>query len=303
MKVPVVLNIQKYSIHDGDGIRTTVFFKGCPLNCLWCHNPESQCYQKELMYYRERCTRCGYCERICPSESIFFTEEGAQRDSGRCSMCESCIENCMNNAREFAGKQYSMKELIKEIEKDKMFYEASKGGVTLSGGEVMTQDMDYIEELLKGLKKKGFHVSVDTCGYAPWDNFERVLPYTDVFLYDIKHMDTEKHQKLTGVHNGLILDNLKKLGEIKADIYLRIPLIKEVNDDENNISQMIEYIREGIQPRKIFLLPYHNTGMSKYARLGKAYEGLLFEPPSKEKLEEIKRVFCESGFEDVKIGG
>lgn len=303
MELPVILNIQKYSIHDGDGIRTTVFFKGCPLSCQWCHNPESQHYHSELMYYAERCKSCGNCVKICPQKSIYFAEQGVGRDETACSLCESCLDICSNGAREIAGKQYEVKELIKEIEKDRMFYEQSEGGVTLSGGEVMAQDMDYTQELLKQLKKKGYHTAIDTCGQAPWSCFERILPYVDVFLYDIKHMSAEKHRALTGVSNELILDNLKRLSKSRAVIYLRMPLIKEINDSEEDIRQIITFIKQEIHPKKIFLLPYHNTGMGKYARLGRTYEGSLFEPPSKEKLERIKKVFGENGFENTQIGG
>ena len=303
MEVPVIFNIQKYSIHDGDGIRTTVFFKGCPLSCAWCHNPESQCYPNEFMYYIERCHTCGRCINICPKKSICLIENGVTRDQERCNLCGDCVDVCINGAREIAGKQYAIKELIKEIEKDRMFYEQSLGGVTLSGGEVMAQDIEYIEALLKNLKKKGYHTAIDTSGQAPWSHFERVLPYVDLFLYDIKHMNPEKHQKLTGVNNELILENLKKLSHTNASVYLRIPLIKDINDDEKNIDQMITYIKEETHHQKIFLLPYHNTGMGKYSRLGRNYEGLLFEPPSKEKLETIKEVFYKNGLENIHIGG
>lgn len=303
MKVPVILNIQKYSVHDGDGIRTTVFFKGCPLRCTWCHNPESQHDYKELLYYAERCSLCGECITVCPQKSLYLKEKGIGMDEGRCELCESCVEDCISGAREVAGKQYTIKELMKEIEKDRMFYEESQGGVTLSGGEVMAQDMDYIVALLKQLKKKGYHVAVDTCGQAPWSDFERVLPYVDTFLYDIKHMNSAKHKVLTGVSNELILENLRRLGEAKASIYLRMPLIKDMNDDPGNISEIIDYIKKGIPPQKIFLLPYHPTGMDKYSRLGRVYEGIHFESPSQKELEQIKATFCKNGLEQVQIGG
>lgn len=303
MEGPIVFNIQKYSVHDGDGIRTTVFFKGCPLRCSWCHNPESQDYEKELMYYIERCILCGYCVASCPNKSLFLGKKGVGRAVSQCHLCATCVEGCIKSGREIVGKHYKLEELIKEIEKDRMFYEESGGGVTLSGGEVLAQNMDYIEALLKALKKKGYHTAIDTCGYAPWAHFERVLEYTDTFLYDIKHMDSNKHKQLTGVDNKLILENLHKLVTTKATIYLRIPLIQAINDDEKNIADIIECFKEGLRPQKIFLLPYHPTGMDKYERLGRTYKGVLFSPPSHERMEAIKAFFCENGFKNIQIGG
>lgn len=303
LNLPNIINIQKYSIHDGDGIRTTIFLKGCPLSCLWCHNPESQNYGEELMYNGEKCTGCMACIDICPQRAISKEENQVFTDRNKCNLCKACIDYCVNNAREFVGKEYKVAQLVKEAEKDRMFYEESGGGITLSGGEVMTQNMDYIEELLKKLKKKGYNIAIDTCGQAPYENYTRVLNYVDTFLYDIKLMDNEKHIKYIGKSNKLILDNLKKLSEARANINIRIPLVESINTDDESIEDFIKFLKNNINVKKINLLPYHNTGKSKYERLQKVYEGVNFEAPSKERMETIKDKFEKAGFINIKIGG
>ncbi|WP_349678900.1 trans-4-hydroxy-L-proline dehydratase activase [Clostridium sp. UBA3061] len=303
MNLPKIINIQKYSIHDGNGIRTTIFFKGCPLSCLWCHNPESQNYSEELMYNEEKCTGCMACIDSCPQRAISKEEKCVVTDKINCDLCKECIDYCVNNAREIVGKEYTVAQLVKEAEKDRMFYEESSGGITLSGGEVMTQNMDYIEELLKKLKKKGYNIAIDTCGQAPYENYNRILKYVDTFLYDIKLMDNEKHIKYIGKSNNLILENLKKLSEAGANINIRIPLVEGVNADDESIEELIKFLKNNINVHKINLLPYHNTGKSKYERLQKVYEGVNFEAPSKERLEIIKGKFEKAGFINIKIGG
>ncbi|WP_349679315.1 trans-4-hydroxy-L-proline dehydratase activase [Clostridium sp. UBA4395] len=303
MNLPKIINIQKYSIHDGNGIRTTIFFKGCPLSCLWCHNPESQNYSEELMYNEEECTGCMACIDICPQRAISKEEKCVVTDKIKCDLCKKCIDYCVNNAREIVGKEYTAAQLVKEAEKDRMFYEESSGGITLSGGEVMTQNMDYIEELLKKLKKKGYNIAIDTCGQAPYENYNRILKYVDTFLYDIKLMDNEKHIKYIGKSNNLILENLRKLSEAGANINIRIPLVEGVNADDESIEELIKFLKNNINVHKINLLPYHNTGKSKYERLQKVYEGVNFEAPSKERLETIKGKFEKAGFINIKIGG
>ena len=197
MEKPMITNIQKYSIHDGEGTRTTVFFKGCPLSCKWCHNPETQSYKKGLLFYAERCTGCRACMEECPQGAVSVKDGKVFMEAGRCTGCETCIDVCVNNAREICGKTYGIQELTAELLKDQMFYETSHGGVTLSGGEVLARDLDYVENLMKCLKRRGIRINVDTCGAVPWQTFERVLPYTDVFLFDIKVMDSEKHRFYT----------------------------------------------------------------------------------------------------------
>ena len=217
-----------------------VFFKGCPLSCLWCHNPESQRRPKELMVFHDRCTLCGECVKRCPAQAISLTQDKVVLDRDACTACGVCTDWCLNNAREIAGREYTVQELVKEAEKDRMFYESSGGGITLSGGEVMIQDMDFIEKLCRILHGKGYSVNIDTCGYAPYGNFKRILPFVDTFLYDIKAMDPEIHKHFMGVDNALILENLKKLNEDGASISIRIPTIDGVNADEAFMNQVIE---------------------------------------------------------------
>ncbi|WP_346961973.1 trans-4-hydroxy-L-proline dehydratase activase [Clostridium sp.] len=303
LNLPKIINIQKYSIHDGDGIRTTIFFKGCPLSCLWCHNPESQNYSEELMYNEEKCTGCMTCIETCHKRAISKEENHVVTDRNKCDLCKNCLDYCVNNAREIVGKEYTVAQLIKEAEKDRMFYEESSGGITLSGGEVMTQNMDYIEELLKKLKKKGYNIAIDTCGQAPYENYKRVLNYVDTFLYDIKLMDNEKHMKYIGKSNKVILDNLKKLSEAGANINIRIPLVEDINADDESIEEVIKFLKNNINVQKINLLPYHNTGKSKYERLQKVYEGVNFKAPSEKRMKTIKESFEKAGFINIKIGG
>ncbi len=259
MNVPYIFNIQKFSVHDGPGIRTTVFFKGCPLKCLWCHNPESQNYQEEL-----------------------------------------AVDN--EGKKEILGKQYSITELVKILQKDHIFYDQSGGGVTFSGGEVMTQNMDYVVELAKALHRLGISVAIDTCGYAPNENFARVLPYTDLFLYDLKLIQSKTHKQFTGVPNELILENLKYLSEQKANVFLRLILLKDVNTDISSIEQIKDWLKkENISVSKINLLPYHDFGRDKYQKLQRECTQ-NFEKPTDEDLAQIKTFFEQNGY-SVTIGG
>lgn len=303
MNEPLIYNIQKYSIHDGDGIRTTVFFKGCPLRCKWCHNPESQSYKREMLFYRERCVECGTCKEYCQNEATTY-ENGIKIDYSKCTGCGICTEYCYQGARELAGQQYTIDRLIEKLKKDAMFYEESDGGVTLSGGEVMAQNMEYIEELVKKLHKKGFNVAVDTCGYCSYDNFRRVLPYVDTFLYDIKVIDPEKHQKYTGVENHIILENLVKLSRDGAKIELRMPLIAGINDSSEDIIQTIQFIkRNEVCFEHVYLLPYHDTGKDKYVRLSRNYVGEKYCAPTQKKLQKIISIFKENDINNIRIGG
>lgn len=300
----LITNIQKYSLHDGEGIRTTVFFKGCPLSCKWCHNPETQQFEKQLMTNQEKCTGCGACVMSCSKAAIYMENNKALTEYDKCDSCGECTTYCLENLREMAGREYTLPELIKELKKDEMFYEESGGGVTLSGGEVMCMDMEYIEQLVKQLHRQGISVTIDTCGFAPYDHFERILPYIDTFLYDVKMIDSTRHKQYTGVENDLILENLKKLSANGAKIYIRIPVIKGVNAEEKHIKETIKWLlEEHIQMKQVNLLPYHNTGSGKYARLEKAYEGENFEVPTNEEMARFAELFKEAGISNIKIGG
>lgn len=305
MDKPLIFNIQKFSIHDGEGIRTTVFFKGCPIKCRWCHNPESQRFPNELLCHVDRCTGCQACVNACPQKAVTLGEDHkAHTDYTRCTACGLCVDYCMQNIRELVGREYEIKDLVKELEKDIMFYEQSGGGVTLSGGEVMSQNIDYIEELARRLYDRGIKVNIDTCGYVPYEHLKQVLPYVDAYLYDLKLMDPEKHREYIGVDNGLILENLKKLSADGAKINIRLPLIDGVNADDEHIGRVIAFLKDNdIRVWQVNLLKYHNTGSSKYKKLGRAYDGENMAVPENVWLEQVVETFKQNGFPNIKIGG
>ncbi len=300
-----ITNIQKFSIHDGDGIRTTVFFKGCPLKCEWCHNPETQRFEKEMQVDREKCTGCGTCASVCPNGAVRMTEDHRPSwDPKACTFCGKCENFCPAGVREIVGREYTVKELTKELMKDQMFYEESGGGVTFSGGEVMSMDMDFILAMAKELKRQDVTLTIDTCGYVPYERFEKILPYVNTFLYDVKVMDPELHKKYMGTDNKLILENLIRLSQDGARIYIRIPTIKEVNGNEQNMKETIAFLKEhDIHPAGVNLLPYHDTGSGKYAKLGMEYKGTDLHAPDKEEMEAFAALFVNAGFTNTKIGG
>lgn len=300
-----ITNIQKFSIHDGDGIRTTVFFKGCPLKCEWCHNPETQRFEKEMQVDREKCTGCGTCASVCPNGAVRMTEDHRPAwDPKACTFCGKCENFCPAGSREIVGREYTVKELTKELMKDQMFYEESGGGVTFSGGEVMSMDMDFILAMAKELKRQDVTLTIDTCGYVPYERFEKILPYVNTFLYDVKVMDPELHKKYMGTDNKLILENLIRLSQDGARIYIRIPTIKEVNGNEENMKETIAFLKQhDIHPAGVNLLPYHDTGSGKYAKLGMEYKGTDLHAPDKEEMEALAALFVNAGFTNTKIGG
>lgn len=291
MENATIINIQKYSIHDGPGIRTTVFFKGCPLNCFWCHNPESQKLAPEIIFFEDRCTKCGTCIKICPSNAII---------PENCIGCGVCSDICPNNARELSGKFFTTHELMKEIKKDEIFYEESGGGVTFSGGEPLIQSA-FLKEILPLCKNREIHTAIDTCGFASWENIEQILDNIDLFLYDLKLMDDKKHIKYTGVSNKIILENLKKLSNLEKRIFIRIPIISGINDDYENIKNSAEFLSK-LNIEQVNLLPYHKMGMEKYKRINKEYKMTGYEKPSDDKLKEIQGIFKTFDIK-TRIGG
>lgn len=299
MNTANIFNIQKFSVHDGPGIRTTVFFKGCPLKCLWCHNPESQNINTQILYDRDKCVLCGTCEKNCHKKAIKIENNKLTTDES-CDCCGQCVIYCIQGARQIAGKVYTVDDVMKEVLKDRVFYEKSSGGVTLSGGEPLIH-IDFVEELLKKLKDNNIHTAVDTCGAVSFENLKRAAKYTDVFLYDIKLMDDEKHVEFIGMSNKLILENIRKLSEIHNNINLRMPIIEGVNGDEEHIIKTIEFI-EGLNISKVNLLPYHDIAKHKYKKLGKVYEDDRMSKPSDEKMQKFKEMFENKGYK-AKIGG
>lgn len=295
-----VFNIQRYSIHDGPGIRTTVFLKGCPLNCWWCQNPESQLSEQEMVFWGDRCISCGVCSTICPSNAIQIKNGIPVTEKEGCILCGKCIEKCPALAREMIGKKLTTEEIIKEIEKDLIFYEESGGGVTFSGGEPLSQS-EFLESLLNDCKEKKIHTAVDTSGYVPWEILYKMSSKVNLFLFDLKLMDNERHKKYTGVSNEIILENLKKLSSIHNHIFVRFPVIPGINDDDQNIKETGEFV-SSLKIAQINLLPYHYIGIDKYRRLGKTYELATTQPPSEEKLSEISVILRKFDL-NVKIGG
>lgn len=296
----VILNLQKYSVHDGPGIRTTVFFKGCPLNCTWCHNPESQQFAREIIYFNNRCTFCGKCVEVCPQNAIFINENNFQYNKNKCTLCEKCIDSCINNAKEIAGKFYNSDELMHEIQKDSIFYEESSGGVTFSGGEPLCQ-IAFLGEVLEKCKKKSIHTALDTTFYSSWADIERIMDYTDLFLIDIKHMDSNIHKKYTSVNNELILENITNLSALKKNIYIRVPIIPGVNDDIENLSKLRDFLSK-LNINQINLLPYHKIGMDKYSRIQRDYKLHHVNEPSQEHMLYIKDYLSETNIR-IEIGG
>ena len=271
-----IFDIQRNSYVDGPGIRTTVFFKGCNLRCAWCHNPESQSAEKEMLFYKSKCIGCEKCKEKCAY------------NPKKCNLCGNCTIYCPKDAREICGKEYTAEELLKIILRDKDFYIASGGGVTFSGGECMLR-IDFLEEALRLCKENGIHTAVDTAGHVPYAYFEKILPFTDLFLYDVKCFNNEKHKKHTGVGNELILENLKRLLRVGKPIWVRIPIIPTVNDTREEMQAIRALLDAHGHPDKIELLPYHQMGEHKYEALEK--EAQRFSSPSEESLRDLKSVF------------
>ena len=297
-----IFDIKKYALHDGPGIRTTVFLKGCPLRCLWCHNPEGQNPGREIMLRPGRCLEgCSRCVHICPSGAISKAGSFPVIDASRCDCCGLCAEACPSEALEMIGKEMTAAEVIEEVMKDFIFYEQSGGGVTFSGGEPLMQP-EFLEEALILAKKNHLHTVVDTCGEARFNFFVRLLPLVDLFLYDLKIMDGEKHKKFTGQDNRLILENLKKLVSLTKNVIIRIPIIPTINDDEENLRAMSEFIASLGLIKGIELLPYHTLGRDKYARMGREYMLFNLKKPSPEEMQRVASYFEERKL-SVAIGG
>lgn len=275
MNKAIIFDIQRNSFVDGPGIRTTVFFKGCNLKCAWCHNPESQSAKPQMMFYKDKCTGCGKCKSVCP----YHLEQ--------CELCGKCTFYCPVDARMVCGKEHTADEVLKEVLKDKAFYETSGGGVTFSGGECMMQ-IEPLTEMLKMCKENGIHTAVDTAGHIPFESFEKILPYTDLFLYDIKIFDSQKHKQYVGVSNELILENLKKLFERKAKLWIRIPIIPDVNDSIEEIQKIKDFLKTIGTAEKIELLPYHAMGENKYRAISK--EPQIFKTPDAENMKRLKEI-------------
>lgn len=266
-----VFDIRRYSIQDGPGIRTTVFFKGCPLSCTWCHNPESQRSEPELIFRENRCIRCGSCVAACPQGAASWQSGGPWTDAQKCTCCGVCLEACPAEARELAGKSMNTAEVMAAVLRDIPFYDESGGGVTFSGGEPLNQ-VDFLRELLSACHARGIHTALDTCGFAPWETLDSVRRDVDLFLYDLKLMDSGDHLLFTGVDNRIILENLQKLASAGHKLRIRVPLIPEITAVKENLEQMAAFVRDLPGRPPVDLLPYHAAAEQKYIRLGRAYQ-------------------------------
>ena len=283
-----IFNLKRLAVHDGPGIRTTLFFKGCPLRCRWCHNPESISPRPELGVFQHKCVKCGRCRNVCDCHQI--TDAGHRIDRSRCTACGKCVTACLPDALVHYGRIVTLQDVFPELMEDLPFYETSGGGVTLSGGEPLLQ-ADFCAELLKMLKQEGIHCAVYTCGADPRHAFEKVLPYTDLFLYDFKHPDSAVHRDLTGLGNELILDNLKYLGRLNRPVEIRVPLIPGLNTDDDALKRTADFLAGIPSVTAVRLLEYHDLSRSKYQAVDREYtlpENLSLSP---EQLRHCAGIF------------
>ncbi len=288
-----IFNIQRYSIHDGPGIRTTVFLKGCPLKCEWCSNPESINPFPELFLRRDRCDQCKQCLEVCASKAIFFDNDILQISRTECNLCMECIDACPLDVINKIGKKISVHDIISEVMQDELFYNNSGGGVTISGGEPLYQ-LEFTLNLLKEFKKKSLHTTIDTTGYVKGEDFEEILLYTDLILFDIKHLDSKMHQKGTGIPNELILKNFEKCLINKKNVWVRVPVIPDFNDSNQYMEKLAIFLSEK-DIEKISLLNYHEWGKHKYKYLDRIYPLKDMNFISEEKIREFKNILESYG--------
>lgn len=304
-----VFNIQTYCIHDGPGIRTTVFVKGCPLRCLWCANPESNLAKPQLMTYSSKCTGCGKCMEVCPNKAITIGPYGegenakyiAYTDREKCATCGKCVEVCPNEAREIAGKNMTVRECIDKIKKDKLFYEGSGGGMTISGGEALAHP-DFSANLFAAAHAEGIHTCIESSSFAKREVIDKVFAHVDLALLDVKHMDNALHEKYTGVPNTYILENIRHIhNDLKVPVILRVPTIPGYNDDANNIIATAKFAKELGPEVMVNLLPAHKLGDSKNESLGQENKCEIIVPTD-EHMQQLKALVEQVG-QPCKIGG
>jgi len=285
----LVSDFQRFSIHDGPGIRTIVFFKGCPLHCLWCQNPENIGFQPELLYIDNNCIQCHNCVAACPNHCISIVEgQGIAIDKVRCSLseCGKCQHMCYANAINIGGRYLTVSEVMDEVDLDREFYDRSGGGVTFSGGEPFSQPR-FLEALALEAKERGLRTAVETCGQARWDIMQPILRHMDLVLYDVKHMDPETHQRLTGVTNGRILENLLKIDAMGIPLRIRLPLIPGLNDTPENLQETVSFAAQLSNLVALDVLPYHRMGEPKWSQLGQDYPLHGLVPHTKDQVLQL----------------
>ncbi len=302
-KNSLIFDIKRYSINDGPGIRTTVFFKGCPLSCAWCHNPESQSSEVQKLYSLSKCIGCGSCVEACPEKALILDPvEGIITDSSLCTVCGKCALVCPTKAIEMSGRQETIEKIMQSLRREIVVMDTSGGGVTFSGGEPLLHP-EMLMELLKKCAEEGIHRAVDTSGFVKWEMLAGVAPHIDLFLYDIKHMNSWIHKEFTGVPNDLILSNLKVLAQMGSKIIIRIPLVEGVNAEEKNMEETAVFIASlAGEPKTVNLLPYHAIAERKYEKLGKNYNEGLMKEPSKETIQKSIEIFARHGI-TATVGG
>ena len=291
-----ILQLQHYSVNDGDGIRTIVFFAGCPLRCRWCSNPEGWEMQNRIMYIASRCIGCGRCSAVCPQQIGSDLNVPGERE--KCTGCGACAKVCLEHARKDAVSEWTVQQVLDWLEKELIFFRKSGGGVTYSGGEC-TQQPEFLQALARSVYDLGLNQALETCGYFSLETLQPVMDLMDLLFIDIKHMDREKHKLFTGVGNERIIHNISVLGEQGKNIIIRIPVIINVNGDEENIRRTALFVKEHLKNPRIELLPYHNYGKDKYDQLGLAYDDREFLRPSEEEMVQLRKIIEAEGVEVV----
>ncbi len=297
----IIFNVERYCLHDGPGVRTVVFLKGCPLRCFWCQNPEGLSRKREIQFIVRNCIMCRTCAGVCPVNAHQFVEDRHIFLRERCIECGRCVEFCPAGALQYTGREVSAEEVVREVLQDRAYYDLSKGGVTLSGGEPLMQP-EFSKAILMRCKAAGIHAAVETSLYTPWRNIEMILPYVDLIMFDIKHIDGSVHKRVTGVSNELILENARKLlFEVAIPLIVRTPIVPTVNDSSEVVIKIAEFIRGSSNLEYYELLPFHKLGQSKYQNLGLEYPAKDLERPSKEKMLELAEAAKSVGVK-VRVG-
>ena len=292
----VITDIQHFSIHDGPGIRTTVFFKGCSQRCFWCHNPETLLPQPQLQLYLDRCIGCGACFEACPQGAHQLTDGERSFNRDACTGCGTCVDTCYAQALVLAGETKSVDEIVEIVLRDRAFYETSGGGVTLSGGEPLLQ-LDFAEAILRRCRDAGIHTAVETAANLPWDQLARILPLTDLLMMDIKVMDTVKHRDCTGVSNERILDNARKLGKEQIPLVIRTPIVPGVNDDDASVAAIAAFVAGLPNVVTYELLRFHGMADSKYASLEMDHRARDLAAPTKARMEALTKIARSFGLD------